>query len=44
MGVPFPRKYLNDGEDVVLDLHPHWWYFSKPVATLVLVCCHGRHW
>ena len=35
--MPFPRKYLNDGEDVVLDLHPHWWYFAKPVATLVLL-------
>src|SRR6184192_2499704 len=35
--VPFPRKFLNDGEDVVLDLHPHWWYFAKPVATLVLL-------
>jgi len=35
--MPFPRKFLNDGEDVVLDLHPHWWYFVKPVATLVLL-------
>ena len=35
--MPFPRKLLNDGEDVVLDLHPHWWYFAKPVATLVLL-------
>jgi uncharacterized membrane protein YdbT with pleckstrin-like domain len=35
--VPFPRKFLNDGEDVVLDLHPHWWYFVKPVATLVVL-------
>src|SRR6266581_918452 len=35
--VPFPRKFLNDGEDVVLDLHPHWWFFAKPVSTLVLL-------
>ncbi|MBV9253609.1 MAG: PH domain-containing protein, partial [Actinobacteria bacterium] len=35
--MPFPRKFLNDGEDVVLDLHPHWWYFVKSVATLVLL-------
>ena len=35
--MPFPRKFLNDGEDIVLDLHPHWWYFVKPVATLVLL-------
>lgn len=35
--MPFPRKFLNDGEDIVLDLHPHWWYFVKPVTTLVLL-------
>ena len=35
--MPFPRKFLNDGEDVVLDLHPHWWFFVKPVTTLVLL-------
>lgn len=34
--MPFPRKLLNEGEDVVLDLHPHWWYFVKPAAVLVL--------
>jgi uncharacterized membrane protein YdbT with pleckstrin-like domain len=33
--VPFPRKLLNEGEDIVLDLHPHWWYFVKPVVVLV---------
>ena len=35
--MPFPRKFLNDGEDVVLDLHPHWWFFVKPTATFVLL-------
>ena len=34
--MPFPRKLLNEGEDVVLDLHPHWWYFVKPGAALVV--------
>ncbi|HUP69075.1 MAG TPA: PH domain-containing protein [Acidimicrobiales bacterium] len=34
--MPFPRKLLNDGEDVVLDLHPHWWFFVKPTALLVV--------
>ncbi|MGI8684290.1 MAG: PH domain-containing protein [Acidimicrobiales bacterium] len=34
--MPFPRKLLNEGEDVVLDLHPHWWYFSGPVAAVVV--------
>jgi uncharacterized membrane protein YdbT with pleckstrin-like domain len=33
--VPFPRKLLNEREDIVLDLHPHWWYFSPPLFALV---------
>ncbi|MDQ1436968.1 MAG: hypothetical protein QOK43_597 [Acidimicrobiaceae bacterium] len=33
----FPRKLLNDGEDVVAELRPHWWVFVKPVATVVLL-------
>ena len=24
---------MNDGESVVLDLRPHWWYFSKHIVT-----------
>ncbi len=36
MLVPFPRRLLNEGEDVVLDLHPHWWLFSGPVAAVLL--------
>jgi len=34
--MPFPRKLLNDNEDVVLDLHPHWATLVKPVALLVV--------
>jgi uncharacterized membrane protein YdbT with pleckstrin-like domain len=34
--VAFPRKLLNDEEDVVLDLHPHWWFFFQPLAALVV--------
>jgi uncharacterized membrane protein YdbT with pleckstrin-like domain len=34
--VPFPRQLLNDGEDVVLDLHPHWWRFVKPVMLMAV--------
>lgn len=33
--MPFPRKLLNEGEDVVLDLHPHWWHFVKPTVLLI---------
>jgi uncharacterized membrane protein YdbT with pleckstrin-like domain len=35
--VPFPRKLLNDNEDVVLDLRPHWWFLAKQTAALVLM-------
>jgi uncharacterized membrane protein YdbT with pleckstrin-like domain len=33
--VPFPRKLLNEGEDVVLDLHPHWSFLSTQTAALL---------
>jgi uncharacterized membrane protein YdbT with pleckstrin-like domain len=26
---------LNDSEDIVLDLHPHWWFFAPPLFALV---------
>lgn len=31
--MPFPRRLLNDGEDVSLDLRPHWWYFANHILT-----------
>jgi uncharacterized membrane protein YdbT with pleckstrin-like domain len=31
--VPYPRHLINEGETVALDLHPHWWYFSKHILT-----------
>ena len=34
--MPFPRKLLNEGEDIVLDLHPHWWFFVKPVLAVIV--------
>ena len=33
--MPFPRALLNDGEEIVLDLHPHWWALAKPVVAIV---------
>lgn len=33
--VAYPRSQLNTGESVVLDLRPHWWYFSKPILALL---------
>jgi uncharacterized membrane protein YdbT with pleckstrin-like domain len=32
--VAFPPKLLNDGEEVVLDLRPHWWFFVGPAFWL----------
>jgi uncharacterized membrane protein YdbT with pleckstrin-like domain len=34
--VPFPRRLLFDGEDIVLDLRPHWWFFAGPASLLVV--------
>ena len=33
--MPYPRKFLNEGENVAVDLHPHWYHFAEPVAALV---------
>jgi uncharacterized membrane protein YdbT with pleckstrin-like domain len=32
----FPRKLLNEGEEIVLDLRPHWWFFVGPFFWLVV--------
>jgi uncharacterized membrane protein YdbT with pleckstrin-like domain len=34
--MPFPSRLLNDDEEIVLDLHPHWWFLSGPVATVLV--------
>ena len=31
----FPTKLLNDNEELVLDLRPHWWYMAEPTGALV---------
>ena len=30
----FPRRLLNDFEEIVLDLNPHWLYFAEPAMVL----------
>ena len=35
--MPFSSKLLGEGEEIVLDLHPHWWYLSGPVTAVVVV-------
>lgn len=31
----FPQNYLHDGEDLILNLKPHWWTFARPVAATI---------
>ncbi len=31
--MPFPRQLLNQDEEVVLDVHPHWLFFAEPALT-----------
>ena len=33
--MPFPRRLLFDGEEVVVDLRPHWWFFAGPAGLLL---------
>lgn len=33
--MPYPTKLLNDNEEIVADLHPHWWHFAEPAGALV---------
>lgn len=37
----YPKKLLNSHEEVAVDLHPHWWYYAKPAALLVLAIIVG---
>jgi uncharacterized membrane protein YdbT with pleckstrin-like domain len=31
--VPYPRRLLSEGEEITLDLRPHWWYFAKHIVA-----------
>jgi hypothetical protein len=31
----FPRKYLNEGEEIILDVRPHWFYLAGPALALM---------
>ncbi len=34
---PYPRRLINEGENVILDLKPHWWFFARDaIATTVM--------
>lgn len=49
--MPYPENELHATEELVLDLHPHWWFFAKSVAGLavsvilaVVVLAQGWSW
>ena len=33
--MPFPRKYLHESEDIVIDRKPHLWFLVQPVAAFL---------
>src|SRR6185503_14046286 len=35
--VPFPRRLLSQGEDLVMDLRPHWIALVMPILETVLI-------
>lgn len=35
--MPYPQDELHASEELILDLHPHWWFFAKSSAVLVVV-------
>jgi membrane protein YdbS with pleckstrin-like domain len=35
--MPIPARLLNEGEEVAVDVRPHWWYLAGPVLVLGLV-------
>ena len=34
--MPYPEDELHSTEELILDLHPHWWFFAKSAAMLAL--------
>lgn len=32
----YPQKLLNPGEETIVDLHPHWWFFVKEALFLTI--------
>jgi len=34
---PYPPKLINEGETLVLDLKPHWWFFWKHIVAGAVV-------
>ena len=34
--MPYPQDALHDHEELILDLHPHWWFFAKSAGVLAV--------
>jgi uncharacterized membrane protein YdbT with pleckstrin-like domain len=34
---PYPRKLINEGENVILDLKPHWFFFWKHIVAGAII-------
>ena len=34
--MPYPEDELHSTETLILDLHPHWWFFAKSAALLAV--------
>ena len=32
--MPYPQDVLHANEELVLDLHPHWWYMASSLGGL----------
>jgi len=41
LGVGFDPKLLNNNEEVLLDLRPHWWFITPPAALALAVIIAG---
>jgi uncharacterized membrane protein YdbT with pleckstrin-like domain len=39
--VAFPRKLLNQEEELVLDLRPHWWFLFPQISLVVVAAAVG---
>jgi uncharacterized membrane protein YdbT with pleckstrin-like domain len=39
--VPYPQENLHPNEELVLDLHPHWWTITPSILALVIVLVFG---
>ena len=33
--MPLSPKHLNENEELILDIHPHWWYFAQSGGAVV---------